>query len=148
MSFFHKAQKILGGFPEKNQGQRLVVVNYTFFWEVILVGHCGGIIFVGSLHFITFSGKFRFFEHIDIPRTMVLLAVATVGYRDCTAFKRTNKLQRVLCRGERYIGKLYLAMQTNQCLGCLEIRGPHSVREVLLEFHNIYIYRYNIYSYI
>lgn len=82
--FFHKLQKILGGFPEKNQGQRLVVVNYTFFWEVILVGHCGGIIFVGSLHFITFSGTFRFFEDIDIPRTMVLLAVPTVGYRDCT----------------------------------------------------------------
>jgi len=102
------------------------VVNYTFSWEVILVGHCGGIIFVGSLNFITFSDKFRFFEDIDIPRTMVLLAVAivaTVGYRDCTTFKLTNKLQRVLCRGERYIGKLYLAMQTNQCLGCLEIRG-------------------------
>ena len=87
--FFHNPQKILGGFPEKNQGQRLVVVNYTFSWEVILVGHCGGIIFVGSLNFITFSDKFRFFEDIDIPRTMVLLAVAivaTVGYRDCTTF--------------------------------------------------------------
>ena len=56
------------------------------------------------------------------------------------AFSKTFIAQwGMLCRGERYIGKLYLAMQTNQCLGGLSWLNswPQSLREVLLNFHSI-----------